>query len=130
MGGYLYAWCMGAFLSGSRLELMYRKYQVKPHSSPWFSVACAAAIAHRNHFFRLCQKDKSSKSKANFTQASNHCKSVLEAVKLGYANKTKESITSQNLALMTSGKLLIAFSTKVNLLYLLYSMTQRYCIYI
>ena len=27
------------------------KYQVKPHSSLWFSVAFAAAILHRNHFF-------------------------------------------------------------------------------
>ena len=26
------------------------KYKVKPHSSPWFSAACAAAIVHRNHF--------------------------------------------------------------------------------
>ena len=26
------------------------KYQVKPHSPPWFSAACAAAIVHRNHF--------------------------------------------------------------------------------
>ena len=25
-----------------------RKYQVKPHSSPWFSPACVAAIVHRN----------------------------------------------------------------------------------
>ena len=29
------------------------KYQIKPHLSPWFSFACAAAIVHRNHFFRL-----------------------------------------------------------------------------
>ena len=29
----------------------HRKYQVKSHSSPWFSAACAAAIAHRYHFF-------------------------------------------------------------------------------
>ena len=29
------------------------KYQVKPHSSPWFSAAYAAAIVHRNHFFFL-----------------------------------------------------------------------------
>ena len=28
-----------------------KKYQVKPHSSPWFSAACAAAIIHRNHLF-------------------------------------------------------------------------------
>ena len=41
----------------------HRKYQVKPHSSPWFSAACAAAIVHRNHFFRLYQKAKSSESK-------------------------------------------------------------------
>ena len=30
-------------------------------------------------------------------QASNHCKRILEAAKLAYANKTKESITSQKL---------------------------------
>ena len=70
------------------------KYQVKPHLSPWFSAACAAAIVHRNHFFRLYQKDKSSDSKVKFRQASNRCKRVLEAAKLAYANKTKESITS------------------------------------
>ena len=32
-----------------------------------------------------------------FGQASNRCKRVLEAAKLAYANKTKESITSQKL---------------------------------
>ena len=40
---------------------------------------------------------KSPESKAKFRQASNHCKKVLEAAKLAYANKTKESITSQKL---------------------------------
>ena len=54
-------------------------------------------MAHRNHFFRLYQREKSSDSKAKFRQASNHCKRVLEAAKLAYANKTKESITSQKL---------------------------------
>ena len=73
------------------------KYQVKSHSSPWFSAACAAAIVHRNHFFHLYQREKSSDSKVKFRQASNHCKRVLEAAKLAYANKTKESITSQKL---------------------------------
>ena len=29
----------------------HRKYQVKPHSSPWFSASCTAAIVHRNPFF-------------------------------------------------------------------------------
>ena len=45
----------------------------------------------------MYQKDKSSDSKAKFRQASNCCKRVLEAAKLAYANKTKESITSQKL---------------------------------
>ena len=39
------------------------KYQVKPHSSPWFSATCATAIVHRNHFFRLYQQNKSFESK-------------------------------------------------------------------
>ena len=75
----------------------HRKYQVKLHSSPWFSAACAAAIVHKNHFFCLYQKDKFSDSKVKIRQASNPCKRVLEAAKFAYANKTKESITSQKL---------------------------------
>ena len=45
----------------------------------------------------MYHKDKSSASKVNFRQASNCCKRVLEAAKLAYANKTKESIISQKL---------------------------------
>ena len=73
---------------GIDVYIPHRKYQVKPHSSPWFSAACAAAIVHRNHFFCLQQKDKSFESKVKFRQAANRCKRVLEAAKLGYANKT------------------------------------------
>ena len=75
--------------------ISHRKHQVKPHSCPWFSASCAAAIVHRNHFFQLYQKDKSSESKVKFKQASNCCKRVLEAAKLAYGNKAKEFITSQ-----------------------------------
>ena len=82
---------------GIDVYIPHRKYQVKSHSSPWFSAACAAAIVHRNHFFCLYQREKSSNSKVKFRQASNRCKRVLEAAKLAYANKTKESITSQKL---------------------------------
>ena len=78
---------------GIDVYIPHRKYQVKPHSSPWFSAACAAAIVHRNHFFHMYQKEKSSDSKVEFRQASNHCKRVLETTKLACANKTKESIT-------------------------------------
>ena len=82
---------------GIDVYIPHRKYQVKSHSSPWFSAACAAAIVHRNHFFRLYQQNRSSESKVKFRQASNHCKRVLEAAKLVYATKAKECITSQKL---------------------------------
>ena len=48
---------------------------------------------HNRHHVCLYQKDKFSDSKVKFRQASNHCKRVLEAAKLAYANKTKESET-------------------------------------
>ena len=73
------------------------KYQINPHSCPWFSAACASAILDRNHFFCLYQQNKSSESKVKFRQAINLCKSVLEVAKLAYSNKTKEPITSQKL---------------------------------
>ena len=82
---------------GTDVYIPYRMYQVKPHSYPWFLAACAAAIAHRNHFLRLYQQNKSSESKVKFRQASNCCKRVLETAKLADATKTKESITSQKL---------------------------------
>ena len=40
---------------GTDVYIPHRKYQVKPHSSPWFSASCAVAIVHRNHFF-FCTK--------------------------------------------------------------------------
>ena len=48
-------------------------------------------------FFRLYQREKSSDPNVDFRQASNHCKRVAEAAKPAYANKTKDSITSQKL---------------------------------
>ena len=57
---------------------------------------------------------------------SNRCKRVLEAAKLAYATKTKESITFQKLGSWDFWQ--IVFSTKVNLLYLLYSMDWRCCL--
>ena len=45
--------------------IRHRKYQVKPHSSPWFSAAWAAAIVDRIHIFCLYQENKSFESKEN-----------------------------------------------------------------
>ena len=60
--------------AGIDVYIAHQKCQVKPHSSPWFSAACAAAIVHRNHFFCLYQQNKSSESKLKFRQVSNHYK--------------------------------------------------------
>ena len=72
------------FQVGIDVYIPHCKYQVKPHSSSWFSAACAAAIVHGNHLFHLYQQNKSSESKVEFRQASNCCKRVLEAAKLAY----------------------------------------------
>ena len=50
-----------------------------------------------------------------FRQASHHCKRVVEAPKLAYTNKGKESTTSRNLGIRTFSKLQIVFLAKVNL---------------
>ena len=36
---------------GIDVYIAHCKYQVKPHSSPWLSAACAAFIFNGNHFF-------------------------------------------------------------------------------
>ena len=87
---------------GTDLYISHRKYQVKPHSPPWFSASCAAAIVHKNHYFRLHQKDKSD-SKVKFRGASNRCKRVLKAAKLAYSKKQKSPLLLRNLALVTFG---------------------------
>ena len=118
---------MGSGLNN--VHLSHRKYQLKPHSSPWFSAAGAAAIVHKNHYFCLYQQNKSSESKVKFRQASNHCKKVRKAAKsLHMLLKQKNPSLLRNLTLWTFGKLLIVFSAKVNLLYPLYTMAWRCCL--
>ena len=116
------------FEVGIDVYIPHRKYQIQPRSSPWFSAACAATIVNRNHFFGLYRQNKSSESRESFRQASNHCKKVLEAALLAYANKTKESITAQKRGSQDFRGMIILFSTKVNLPYLLYSLVQRCCL--
>lgn len=82
---------------GMDVYVPHRKFQVRPHSSPWFTPACAAAIAHRNHYFNLYQRNKSDAYKTLFRQASNRCKRVIEQAKLLYTERTRDQISSQKL---------------------------------
>ena len=63
----LYEWVQ----VGIDVYIPHCKYQVNPHSSPWFSSASAVVIVHRNHFFCLDQQNKSSESNVGFSQVSN-----------------------------------------------------------
>ena len=110
------------------ISIPHRKYQVKPHQCLWFSAACAAAMAHRNHFYCLYQQIKSFESTVKFRWVSNHCKRVLEAAKLPYVNKTKESMTSQKLGSRDFWQIPNSPKRKVNLLYLVYLTAQKCCL--
>ena len=111
---------------GIDLYIPHCKYQIKPHTSPWFWAACAVPIVHGNHFFHLYQH-KSSEAKVNFRQASNCCKRVLEAAKECQSVLQRSPSFLRNLVLRTFGKCLIVFSAKINLLFILYLMAQRCC---
>ena len=120
-----------------KLELIHISLIVNTRSSVtslWLSAACADAVTHRNIFYRLYQQNKSSESKVKFRQPGNHCKRVVEAAKLAYANKTKIPLSDmlislpRNLALKTFGLFLIVSTAKVNLLYLCYLTIWRCCL--
>ena len=108
--------------------ISHRKYQVKPHSSPWFSAACAAAIVHRNRFFCLYQQNKSSESKVKFRQLVIIAKGFLKLPNLPILLKQNSPSLSRSVTLRTFGESLVMLSTKTNLLYLLYSTAQRCCL--
>ena len=101
---------------GIDVYIPHRKYQVKPHSSPWFSAACAAAIVHRNHFFRLYLKLNLLNLKQSSGRLVIAAKGFLKLPNLHTLLKQKSPSLPRNLALGTLGELLIVFSTKLSLL--------------
>ena len=74
-----------------------KKFQQKPNSQPWFSPECAAAIAHRNHFFHSFQRNRCTETKAAFRTASNHCKRVIKNARELYAKSIKSKVAEQRL---------------------------------
>ena len=74
------------------------QYQLKPHLSTWFSAACAAAIAHRNHFFGLYQQKNSSFTITKIIQASN----LIVAKGLLKLPNLRTLVKPKNLSLITA----------------------------
>ena len=79
-------------------------------------------------FFGLYQQNKSSESKVKFRRLVITVKGFLKLQNLHILLKQKNPSLTRNFVLGTFGKSLIVFSTKVNLLYLLYSVAQRCCL--
>ena len=77
---------------GIDVYIPHHKYQVKPHSSPWFSAACAVAIVDRNKFFFVCI------NRINLLCLKKSSQGLVIVAK-GFldANKTRESIIFQKL---------------------------------
>ena len=74
-----------------------RTYQQKPHSQPWFTPECAAAICQRNFYFHKYQRDRTVRNLSSFKAARRRCKKTLDQARDRYANQTRESISSQKL---------------------------------
>ena len=75
----------------------HRRYQVKPHSVPWFSPDCSAAIATRNHHYHCYRSNPSTSNRASFRKARNDCEKVLKAAESRYIESTKSKISDQTL---------------------------------
>ena len=72
----------------------HRKFQLKPHSSPWFTPSCAAAIAHRNHYFHQYHRNVTPENKNLFCDSRNHCRKFLKDASSNYAETTRRSVAS------------------------------------
>ena len=80
-------------LTGMDTFIPHKKYQQKPNSQPWFSPECAAAIAHRNHFFHLYQQNRCAATQAAFHKARNQCHKVLRDARTSYAESVQAMIS-------------------------------------
>ena len=119
------------FVSGFRLELMYISLIVNirlnlNHLHGSRSLYCC----HNSSKSLFLFESESTEFECNVKvrQASNRCKRVLEAAKLEYATKKKESIPSQKLGSRDFWRIANSVLNMVNLLYLLYSTARRCCL--
>ena len=82
---------------GMKAYIPHRSYQVKPHSQPWFTPECAAAICQRDHFFHQYRRNKSASNLDQYRAARKHCKETLHEAKSRYALHVRDSIANQKL---------------------------------
>lgn len=82
---------------GMKAYIPHRSYQVKPHSQPWFTPECAAAICQRDHFFHQYRRNRIAANLDQYRAARKHCKETLHEAKSRYASHVRDSIAKQKL---------------------------------
>ena len=110
---------------GINVYVPHCKYQAKPHLSPWFSATCAAVIVHRSNFFTFTNRINLLNLRGSSQGLVVVGKGFFQLPHLHMLIKQKTLSPFRNVDLETFGELLGVLSTKVNLLYLLYSTTWR-----
>ena len=103
---------------GIDVYIPHRKYQVKPHSSPWPQFIEITFFVCTNRINLLNLKESSDRL-------------VIVAkwfLNLHMLIRQKSPSLPRNLTVGTFGELLIVLSTKVNLLYLFYSTARKCCL--
>ena len=83
--------------NGMKAYIPHRSYQVKPHSQPWFTPECAAAICQRDHFFNQYKRDRTAGNLDQYRAARRHCKETLHEAKRRYSSHIQDSIANQKL---------------------------------
>ena len=120
------------FVKGFELELIYISLMESIRSSlthfHGLTAACAAVIVHRNHFFVCTKRMNLLNLKLNSDRLVIIVETFLKLPNLHMLIKQKGTSLLRNLALRTFGKLSLVFSTKVNMLHLLYSIAHRCCL--
>lgn len=69
---------MGSFITR-------KEFQEKPNSQSWFTLECAATIAHHNHYYNTYHRKRCRRTLAAFRTVRRHCKGVLENARCRYA---------------------------------------------
>ena len=83
--------------TGMSVYIPSRTFQQKPHSQPWFTAECAAAICQRNYFFHRYHRDRTTKNFSSFKAARRKCKQIILHAKESYSKHVRQSIATQKL---------------------------------
>ena len=92
----------------------HRKFQLKPHSSSWFT-PCTAAIAYHNHYFHQYHRNAIPENMKLFCDCRNHCSFSDLVTSRGFSTEFSTGGKSIIPPLFNGPKLLSTSTDKANL---------------